>query len=301
MSARIIDGKAIAEDIRAALRDEVGRLQAQGVTPRLGVILVGGDAASHSYVTAKEQAAGEVGIAAAVHRLPGSGNPTDVQATLRDLIDRLNADPDLDGIILQLPVPEGIDSDALLQRIDPQKDVDALHAENQGRILIGQPRYFPATPHGVQQLLVRSGADPGGKAVVIVGRSRLVGLPLAAMLVQKRSGANATVTVCHTGTPDLGGVTRSGEILVAAAGRPGIITGDMVRPGAVVIDVGVNRVDDTTRKRGYRLVGDVAFEEVRKVAAAITPVPGGVGPMTVTMLLTNVVQAARRYRAQAAR
>ena len=296
MSARIIDGKAMAETLRDELRREVSRLREQGVQPRLGVILVGDDAASLSYVTAKERAAGQVGMAADIHRLPGAGDPAAAEAEAAALIDRLNADPAVDGMILQLPVPEGVDSDALLQRIHPQKDVDALHIENQGRILIGQPRYFPATPHGVQQLLVRSGADPGGKAVVIVGRSRLVGLPLAAMLMQKRAGANATVTVCHTGTRDLGAVTRGAEILVAAAGQAEMITADMVRPGAVVIDVGVNRVDDATRKRGYRLVGDVAFDEVKEVAEAITPVPGGVGPMTVTMLLTSVARAARQYR-----
>ena len=296
MSARIIDGKAMAETLRDELRREVSRLREQGVQPRLGVILVGDNAASLSYVTAKERAAGQVGMAADIHRLPGAGDPAAAEAEAASLIDRLNADPAVDGMILQLPVPEGVDSDALLQRIHPQKDVDALHIENQGRILIGRPRYFPATPHGVQQLLVRSGADPGGKAVVIVGRSRLVGLPLAAMLMQKRAGANATVTVCHTGTRDLGAVTRGAEILVAAAGQAEMITADMVRPGAVVIDVGVNRVDDATRKRGYRLVGDVAFDEVKEVAEAITPVPGGVGPMTVTMLLTSVARAARQYR-----
>ncbi len=296
MSARIIDGKAMAETLRDELRREVSRLREQGVQPRLGVILVGDNAASLSYVTAKERAAGQVGMAADIHRLPGPGDPAAAEAEAAAIIDRLNADPAVDGMILQLPVPEGVDSHALLQRIHPQKDVDALHIENQGRILIGQPRYFPATPHGVQQLLVRSGADPGGKAVVIVGRSRLVGLPLAAMLMQKRAGANATVTVCHTGTRDLGAVTRGAEILVAAAGQAEMITADMVRPGAVVIDVGVNRVDDATRKRGYRLVGDVAFDEVKEVAEAITPVPGGVGPMTVTMLLTSVARAARQYR-----
>ena len=192
---------------------------------------------------------------------------------MRALIEGLNADPSVHGMILQLPVPEGVDADGLLQGIDPLKDVDALHPENQGRILIGRARYYPATPHGVQQLLVRSGADPGSKHVVIVGRSRLVGLPLAAMLLQKRAGANATVTVCHTGTPDLAGFTRQAEILVAAVGQAEMITAEMVRPGAVVIDVGVNRVDDPSRKRGYRLAGDVAFDEVKDVASAITPVP----------------------------
>ena len=293
MTARIIDGKAVAEVIRGELRGEVSKLREGGVRPRLGVILVGEDAASLSYVTAKERAATDVGMIADIHRVAGDGDPRAVEAEVAALIDRLNADASVHGMILQLPVPEGVDSDVLLQRIDPRKDVDALHPENQGRIMIGQARYYPATPHGVQQLLVRSDAGPGGKHVVIVGRSRLVGLPLAAMLLQKRAGANATVTVCHTGTPDLGAVTRGAEILIAAAGQPGMITADMVRPGAVVIDVGVNRVDDATRKRGYRLAGDVAFDEVKEVASAITPVPGGVGPMTVTMLLANVARAAR--------
>lgn len=296
MSARIIDGKAIAETIRGELRREVGKLREAGVRPRLGVILVGDDAASASYVRAKERAAADAGMIADIHRIAGHGDPRGVEDEVGALIDRLNAEASVHGMILQLPLPDGVNSDGLLQRIDPQKDVDALHPENQGRIMIGQARYYPATPHGVQQLLVRSGADPGGKQVVIVGRSRLVGLPLAAMLLQKRAGANATVTVCHTGTPDLGAVTRQAEILVVAAGRAEMIRGDMVRPGAVVIDVGVNRVDDASRKRGYRLTGDVAFDEVKEVAGAITPVPGGVGPMTVTMLLVNVARAARQNR-----
>ncbi len=293
MSARIIDGKAVAATIRAELRKEVASLRDGGVVPRLAILLAGDDAASLSYVTAKQRAAAEVGIDADLQRIPGEGDPREVEAEIARRIDALNADPALHGMILQLPVPDGVDSDGLLRRIDPRKDVDALHPENQGRIVIGQARYYPATPHGVQQLLVRDGADPGGKHVVIVGRSRLVGLPLAAMLLQKRAGANATVTVCHTRTPDLGAVTRTADILVAAAGQPAMITADMVRPGAVVIDVGVNRVDDATRKRGYRLAGDVDFPRVSEVAGAITPVPGGVGPMTVTMLLANVARAAR--------
>ena len=296
MSARIIDGKAIAETIRGELRREVAKLREAGVSARLGVILVGEDPASTSYVTAKERAAADVGMVADIHRIRGDGDPRGIEDEVGALIDRLNADAGVHGMILQLPLPESVNSEGLLRRIDPNKDVDALHPENQGRIMTGQARYYPATPHGVQQLLVRSGADPGGKHVVIVGRSRLVGLPLAAMLLQKRAGANATVTVCHTGTADLGAVTRGADILVVAAGRAEMITGDMVRPGAVVIDVGVNRVDDASRKRGYRLAGDVAFQEVKEVAGAITPVPGGVGPMTVTMLLVNVARAARQNR-----
>ncbi len=296
MTAELIDGKAVAAGIRAELSKQVAALAADGLVPRLAVILVGDDAASASYVGAKQRAAEEVGIVADIQRLPGTGDPAVVTEEIKSLTERLNADPTVDGIILQLPVPEGVNDDLLLQSIDPLKDVDGLHPENQGRILQGQARYYPATPHGVQQLLVRSGNDPGHKHVVIVGRSTLVGLPLAAMLVQKRAGANATVTVCHTGSKDLGAMTRQADILIAAAGRPGLIRAEMVRPGAVVIDVGISRVDDATRKRGYRLAGDVDFDSVKETASFITPVPGGVGPMTVVMLLTNVVRSAQQFR-----
>ncbi|MEE9278384.1 MAG: tetrahydrofolate dehydrogenase/cyclohydrolase catalytic domain-containing protein [Dehalococcoidia bacterium] len=296
MTAELIDGKAVAASIRAELSKQVAALAADGLVPRLAVILVGDDAASASYVGAKQRAAEEVGIVADIQRLPGTGDPAVVTEEIKSLTERLNADPTVDGIILQLPVPEGVNDDLLLQSIDPLKDVDGLHPENQGRILQGQARYYPATPHGVQQLLVRSGNDPGHKHVVIVGRSTLVGLPLAAMLVQKRAGANATVTVCHTGSKDLGAMTRQADILIAAAGRPGLIRAEMVRPGAVVIDVGISRVDDATRKRGYRLAGDVDFDSVKETASFITPVPGGVGPMTVVMLLTNVVRSAQQFR-----
>ena len=296
MTAQILDGAALAADIRAELGKQAARLRENGVTPGLAVVLVGEDPASASYVKAKTRASDEIGVQATVHRLAGEGDPAALQAEIAALIDRLNADRVVDGIILQLPVPAGVDGDALIERIDPRKDVDGLHPANQGRLLQGRARFYPATPHGVQQLLVRSGNDPGGKHVVIVGRSTLVGLPLAVMLAQKRAGANATVTVCHTGTPNLAAHTLQAEILVAAAGRAGLIHANMVRPGTVVIDVGVNRVDDPTKKRGYRLVGDVDFEAVREKASWITPVPGGVGPMTVTMLLANVVRAAAQYR-----
>ena len=298
MPAQIIDGQAVAAAIRAELAAAVAGLRAQGVVPGLAVVVVGDDPASASYVAAKEKAAGELGIAARVHRLPGGGDPAALSGAIGALIDRLNADPAVDGMILQLPLPAGVAADPLLERMEPRKDVDGLHPSNQGLLLQGRARYYPATPHGVQQLLVRTGNDPGGKHVVIVGRSTLVGLPLAAMLAQKRAGANATVTICHTGTRDLGAFTRQADILVAAAGSPGMITADMVRRGAVVIDVGVNRVADATKKRGYRLAGDVDFDAVRAKAAWITPVPGGVGPLTVIMLLTNVVRAARQFRAR---
>ena len=296
MSAQIIDGNKVASAIRQALTKEVAALNAEGVAPHLAVILLGDDPASASYVTAKQRAAEETGMEAEIHRHAGSGDPAAVTAASKALIERLNGDPTVHGMILQLPVPEGVDEELLLRTIEPGKDVDGLHPVNQGRLLQGRARYYPATPHGVQQLLIRSGNDPGGKAVVITGRSTLVGLPLALMLLQKRAGANATVTVCHTATRDLGSFTRRADILVTAAGQPGMITADMVKPGAVVIDVGAHRVDDPTRKRGYRLVGDVDFEAVREQAAFITPVPGGVGPMTVAMLLTNVARAARLSR-----
>ena len=293
MTATIIDGAAIAAGIRDALTRQVDEMIGRGLHPHLAVLLVGDDPASASYVRGKQRAGEETGIKVVIHRIEPDPDPTQLERRIRDRIDLLNVDPDVHGIILQLPVPDNVDSDALLDRIDPLKDVDGLHPTNQGRILQGRERFLPATPHGVQQLLVRSGADPSGKHVVIVGRSRLVGMPLAAMLAQKRQGANATVTVCHTNTTDLPAITKAADILVAATGRPNTITADMVRSGATVIDVGVNRVDDPTRKRGYRLVGDVAYGPVSEVAGAITPVPGGVGPMTVAMLLNNVTRAAR--------
>lgn len=293
MPAQIIDGAAIAAKIRDALTTQVAEMITRGLSPQLAVLLVGDDPASASYVRGKERAGQQTGIQVTIHRIEPAIDPSQTERRIRDRIDLLNADPAVHGIILQLPVPDGVDSDALLDRIDPLKDVDGLHPTNQGRILQGRERYLPATPHGVQQLLVRSGADTAGKHVVIVGRSRLVGMPLAAMLAQKRQGANATVTVCHTGTTDLPQITRQADILVAATGRVDTIVAEMVKPGAVVIDVGVNRVDDASRQRGYRLVGDVDFDSVREVASAITPVPGGVGPMTVAMLLNNVTRAAR--------
>ena len=298
VSAAIIDGGAIAGEIRAGLAAQTEEMLGEGLLPRLAVVLAGDDAASASYVRGKERAGAETGIRVDVHRV-GAGPAVVLMGEIERVIDGLNEDPDVHGIILQLPLPEGTPAEPLLDRIDPLKDVDGLHPQNQGRVLLGRERFLPATPHGVQQLLVRSGNDPGGKHVVIVGRSRLVGMPLGAMLAQKRSGANATVTICHTATEDLGSHTRRADILVAAAGKAGAITAEMVRPGAVVIDVGVNRVEDSSRKRGYRLVGDVDFEGVSEAASAITPVPGGVGPMTVAMLLNNVTRAARLARASA--
>ncbi|NOY80514.1 MAG: bifunctional methylenetetrahydrofolate dehydrogenase/methenyltetrahydrofolate cyclohydrolase FolD [Kiritimatiellaeota bacterium] len=292
MSATIIDGKKTAETIRSELKAEVEDLvQTTGVTPGLGVVLVGDDPASASYVRAKERACAEIGVYSDDNRLPAEID----QEELLELIAKLNADPKIHGILVQLPLPAHLDEDAVLLAINPDKDVDGFHPMNVGRMMVGQRAFLPCTPHGVIQLLIRHNVPIEGAHVVIVGRSNIVGKPLANLLIQKNATGNATVTVCHTRTRDLAAMTRQADILVAAAGRPNTVTADMVRPGAVVIDVGVNRVEDPTRKRGYRLVGDVDFDGVREVAAMITPVPGGVGPMTIAMLLYNTVESARRF------
>lgn len=290
MSARIIDGKQISADIRQELLEETGRLRAErGVTPGLAVILVGEDPASQSYVTAKERACHETGIFSDDNRLPASTT----QEELLALIAEKNADPRIHGILVQLPLPRHIDTDAVIAAISPEKDVDGFSPVSLGRLMLGQPTFISCTPHGIIQLLLRTGVKTDGAHVVVVGRSNIVGKPVANLLFQKAAGGNATVTVCHRHTRDLPSFTRQADILVAAAGSPGAITGDMVKPGAVVIDVGVNRVADPTAPRGYRLKGDVAFDEVKEVASMITPVPGGVGPMTITMLLYNTVLSAR--------
>lgn len=286
----IIDGKQIAEQMREELKVEVQALRGKGIVPGLGVILVGEDPASHSYVTAKERACAEIGLHSDDNRLPADTPQDEIIA----LVERMNADPRIHGILVQLPLPKGIDEAAVLLRIHPDKDADGFHPVNVGRMVIGEWAPLPCTPHGVIQLLIRSGVEIAGADVVIVGRSNIVGKPLANMLMQKKEGANATVTVCHTGTRDVAHHTRRADIVVAAAGRPKTVTADMVREGAVIIDVGVNRVDDPTARRGYRLVGDVDFELVREKARLITPVPGGVGPMTIAMLLHNTIDAAKR-------
>jgi methylenetetrahydrofolate dehydrogenase (NADP+)/methenyltetrahydrofolate cyclohydrolase len=288
MAAEIIDGEAIAAQVREELRGRVEALRERGVTPGLAVVLVGENPASASYVRGKTRDCAEIAIASEVFRLPAGASQQEIIDTVR----RINGEPAWHGLIVQLPLPDHIDEEAVIAAIDPRKDVDGAHPESLGRLLRGLPAYLPATPHGVQELLVRSGHPPDGKHVVVCGRSNLVGKPLAVLLMQKRSGANATVTVCHTGTPDLAGYTRQANILVAAMGRARAITADMVREGAVVIDVGVNSIPDASRKSGRRLVGDVDFDAVREKAAAITPVPGGVGPMTRAMLLMNTVLAA---------
>ncbi|HEX78433.1 MAG TPA: bifunctional methylenetetrahydrofolate dehydrogenase/methenyltetrahydrofolate cyclohydrolase FolD [Dehalococcoidia bacterium] len=293
MAAKIISGTEVAAEIRGELKQKVAELKEKGITPGLGVILVGEDPASVSYVTGKAKGCEEIGIFEETFRLPAEATEEEVLA----MVDRLNKDPRFHGILVQLPLPKHIDEKKVLVAISPEKDVDCFHPVNVGKLLIGEADFLPCTPHGVQQLLVRSGNSPEGKHVVICGRSNIVGKPLMAMLVQKAKGANATITVCHTGTRDLASVTRQADILVAAAGSPQMIKADMVKEGAVVIDVGVNRIPDETKKSGFRLVGDVDFEAVAEKASAITPVPGGVGPMTVTMLLVNTVRAAERQAA----
>ncbi len=290
MSARIIDGKQVAADIRAELKDEVSRLKDQGVVPGLGVVLVGEDPASKSYVTAKEKACHDIGIFSDDNRLPAETT----QEELLALVERMNQDPKINGILVQLPLPKHIDEAAILLAIDPDKDVDGFHPMNVGKMVVGEKAFLPCTPHGVLQLLQRSGVETSGAHVVVVGRSNIVGKPVANMLLQKKEGANATVTLCHTRTKDLGYHTRQADIIIAASGWPNTITADMVKEGAVVIDVGVNRVEDASRERGYRLVGDVDFDAVKEKASLITPVPGGVGPMTITMLLYNTVESAKR-------
>lgn len=290
MTARILDGRTIASEVRAEIQARVERLRDGGVTPGLAVVLVGDDPGSASYVKAKTTASVQLGLFAETIRPPA----TVTQAELLALVDKLNYDRRFHGILVQLPLPGHLDAEPVLRAVDPAKDVDGLHPYNLGLLMRGEPGPVPCTPEGVRQILLRSGYEPGGKHVVIVGRSALVGKPLANLLLLKQPGGNATVTICHTGTPDLGAITRTADILVVAAGRPGTLTRDMVCPGAVVIDVGTNRVEDASKKSGSRLVGDVDFDAVSQVAAAITPVPGGVGPMTVTMLLANTVSAAER-------
>jgi len=292
MTATLLDGKQMADKIRTELTAEVTAFVAgSGVRPALAAVLVGDFAPSEVYVRNKEKACQRVGISSQVHRLGGETS----EAELLRLVDQLNQDREIHGILVQLPLPGHIRESRVLDAIDPLKDVDAFHPENVGLIAQGRPRYLPCTPHGVSQLLHRSGITTRGKHAVIVGRSDIVGKPMALMLMNRNStlgpeGANATVTVCHTQTPDLADVTRRADLLIAAIGRPKFITASMVRPGAVVVDVGINRTE-------AGLVGDVDFEAVKELASFITPVPGGVGPLTVTMLLHNTLEAAKRQTA----
>ncbi|HOZ45988.1 MAG TPA: bifunctional methylenetetrahydrofolate dehydrogenase/methenyltetrahydrofolate cyclohydrolase FolD [Candidatus Hydrogenedentes bacterium] len=290
-TAKIIDGTTIAASIRAELQTVIEGLAARGIVPGLAVVLVGENPASQVYVRMKKKACAELGIRSFSHELPANCT----ERRLLGLIAKLNADPAVHGILVQLPLPKQIDEAKVISAIDPDKDVDGFHPVNVGRMLAGDPGFLPCTPHGCQVLLERSGNDPAGKHVVIVGRSNIVGKPLAAILMQKARGANATVTVCHSRTKRLSAITRQADILVAAIGVPGFVTARMVREGVVVIDVGVNRIEDKTKKSGTRLVGDVDFRGVSKKAKAITPVPGGVGPMTITMLMKNTVISAARH------
>jgi methylenetetrahydrofolate dehydrogenase (NADP+)/methenyltetrahydrofolate cyclohydrolase len=290
MTAEIIDGKRVAAEMREELKREAAELTAAGRQPGLGVILVGDDPASRSYVTAKERACEEAGIFSDDHRLPAETPADELQA----LISSMNADPKIHGILVQLPLPDHIDEAKALMAIDPEKDVDGFHPISVGKMVIGEETFLPCTPHGILQLLARSGVTTTGAHVVVVGRSNIVGKPVANLLLQKHDKGNATVTVCHTGTSDMAHFTRQADILIVATGRPDTVTPDMVKEGVVVIDVGVNRVEDAGRKSGYRLVGDVDYDGLLEKASMITPVPGGVGPMTITMLLYNTVQSARR-------
>ena len=289
MPAERIDGVAVARAVREQVACDVMRLVASGLRPGLAVVLVGDDPASAVYVRSKGKACTEAGIHSVTIRLPAETS----QAELIAQVDALNADPAIHGILVQMPLPKQLDADAVIRRIRPDKDVDGFHPVNVGKNLIGERDGFvPCTPAGVQELLVRCGVETRGAECVIVGRSNIVGKPMMALMVQSHTGANSTVTVCHSATRDLAAHVAREEILIVAAGKPRMITGDMLRPGAVVIDVGINRVDDRSAPRGYRLVGDVDFESASQVASLITPVPGGVGPMTIAMLLRNTVKAA---------
>ena len=289
MTAKIIDGKQTARDMREEIRLEVERLKEKNIVPGLGVILVGADPASQSYVTAKEKACEQAGIYSDDNHLPEDTSEKDLLA----LVEKMNNDPKINGILVQLPLPKHIDESKVLLTINPEKDVDGFHPMNIGKMVAGEKAFLPCTPHGIIQLLKRSGVDTCGAEVVVVGRSNIVGKPIANMLIQKTDSGNATVTVCHTRTKNLAEHTKRADIIIAAAGRPNTITADMIKPNAVIIDVGVNRVDDPTKKKGYRLVGDVDFQNVKEKASLITPVPGGVGPMTITMLLYNTVESAK--------
>lgn len=288
MSAVIIDGKQIAADVRAGVAERTSRLKERGVTPCLAVILVGDNPASVSYVTGKQKALAEAGMADRSVHLPGNTTETD----LLKLIDGLNGDSSVHGILVQLPLPEHIDENKVLLAIDPAKDVDGFHPVNVGNMVIGRPAPLPCTPHGIIVMLQKMNIKTDGAHAVVIGRSNIVGKPVALLLLRRE--CNATVTVCHTGTGNLVEITRQADILIAAAGRVNTVTADMVKPGAVVIDVGVNRIPDESKKNGFHLAGDVDFERVKEIASYITPVPGGVGPMTIAMLMVNTLEAAER-------
>jgi methylenetetrahydrofolate dehydrogenase (NADP+) / methenyltetrahydrofolate cyclohydrolase len=289
LPAELIDGRAVAKKVRAEVAERAKKLIARGIKPGLAVVLVGEDPASVVYTTSKGKAAEEAGMYSLNVRLPADISQSD----LLSRVDALNDDPTIHGILVQMPLPKQIDPHTVIRRIDPAKDVDGFHPVNVGKMLIGErDGFIPCTPAGIQLLLKESGVKTPGKNCVVIGRSNIVGKPMATLLMQDNENANCTVTVCHRHTVDLKAHTRSADILIVAAGRPGMVTGDMVKPGAVVIDVGTNRVNDPSTKSGTRLQGDVDFESVREVASKITPVPGGVGPMTIAMLMANTVRAA---------
>ena len=290
MTARFILGKDVSEEIYGELRKRIEALKDKGITPGLAVVLVGDDPASQVYVRKKGEMCESLGMKSRIVRMPKDTT----QEELMSVVDELNRDPSIHGFLVQLPLPGHIDEKQVIEAISPEKDVDCFHPSNVGRMLIGEPYFLPATPAGVQQMLLRSGVETAGKHVVVVGRSNIVGKPMAAMMLQRGMGADSTVTVVHSRTPNLGEITRQADILVVAIGKPRFVTADMVREGAVVIDVGTNRIEDPNHPKGSRLVGDVDFEAVKEKASAITPVPGGVGPMTICMLMANAVRAAER-------
>lgn len=292
MSATIIDGFQIAANVRARVAQQVSELKAKGVTPCLAVILVGEDPASVSYVTGKEKALAEVGMADKSIRLPAETT----EEELLKLIDELNQDTSVHGILVQLPLPKHINEEKVIMAISPKKDVDGFHPVSVGNMVIGKKSYLPCTPHGVLVLLKEMNIPTNGAHAVVIGRSNIVGKPLSVLLARK--DINATVTICHTGTKDIASYTRQADILIAAVGKPGVVTADMIKPGAAVIDVGVNRIPDSTKKSGFRLVGDVDFEAAKEVASFITPVPRGVGPMTIAMLMQNTLEAAENVLAE---
>ena len=289
MTAKLISGNEVAKQIREEIKQEVAQLKAKhNLVPGLATVLVGADPASQVYVGQKEKTCKDLGIYSERHDIPA----TTTQAELNALVERLNKDPKVHGILVQLPLPKGLNENEVLYLINPKKDVDGFHPVSLGKLMIGEPDFIPCTPHGIQQLIVRSGVQTEGAEVVIVGRSNIVGKPIANIMLQKAKGANSTVTICHTATKNLAEHTRHADILIVAAGRAKAITADMVKPGACVIDVGVNQVGTTAEGKRI-LVGDVDFDAVKEKAAFITPVPGGVGPMTITMLMLNTVRAAK--------
>lgn len=290
MSATIIDGKQIAADTRAEVAAKTAELKAKGIVPCLAVILVGENPASVSYVTGKQKALAECGMKDESVHLPESTSEEELLA----LIDKLNKDDSVHGILVQLPLPKHINEEKVLLAIDPEKDVDGFHPVNVGNMMIGKKAFLPCTPHGIIVLLEKMGIETKGKHAVVIGRSNIVGKPVSILLARRET--NCTVTICHTGTPDIGTFTKQADIIVAASGHPNTVTADMVKEGAVVIDVGVNRIPDSTKKSGFRLVGDVDFEAIKEKASFITPVPGGVGPMTIAMLMANTLESAENRK-----